>query len=95
MMVRSAAERLAVNMPIQGSQADIIKLAMLEIDRCLRAEKKEAFLILQIHDELIFELPDSEIDSLTAIVKRAMENVLKLKVPLIVDINVGKNWQEC
>jgi len=94
-MIRSAAERLAVNMPIQGSQADIIKLAMLEVNRRLIKEGMKSWMLLQIHDELIFEVPDEEIEAMSRLVKEAMENVMQLQIPLIVDIHVGKNWKEC
>lgn len=94
-IIRAAAERLAVNMPIQGSQADIIKLAMLEIHQRLIREKRKAFMVLQIHDELIFEVPNSEIEEVSRLVKDVMENIIPLKIPLIVDIHVGKNWKEC
>lgn len=94
-MIRAAAERLAINTPLQGSAADLIKLAMLDIDRKLVAQQLESTLILQIHDELIFEAPDSELDSLKTLVKKSMEGVFTLKVPLIVDIHIGKNWGEC
>lgn len=94
-MIRSAAERLAINMPIQGTQADIIKLAMIQIDKRLREEQKEGYMILQIHDELVFEVPDREIPVFSKIVRETMEGVIGLKVPLIVDIHIGKNWKEC
>lgn len=94
-MIRTAAERLAINMPIQGSQADIIKLAMLEINRRLKQEKRKSYLVLQIHDELIFEVPNEEIEEVSILVKEVMENIMSLKVPLTVDIHVGKNWKEC
>lgn len=94
-MVRSAAERLAINTPLQGTAADLIKMAMIEIDRELKSRKLEGKMILQIHDELIFEVPDSEIDQFKVLVKEKMENVFKLKVPIVVDIAVGKNWAEC
>lgn len=94
-MVRNAAERLAVNTPIQGSQADIIKMAMIQIDKKLAQEKKKGYMILQIHDELIFEVPDEELEEMKALVKGTMEGIMELKVPLIVDIHVGKNWKEC
>lgn len=93
--LRAAAERLAINTPLQGSSADLIKLAMLEIDAQLVKHHMESMMILQIHDELIFEAPDHELDSLKKIVKKAMETVFTLKVPLVVDIKVGKNWGEC
>lgn len=91
--VKAAAERLATNTPLQGTAADLIKLAMIQIHT--QWPCKEAFMILQIHDELLFETPDSEIEELSLFVKKQMEGVFKLKVPLIVDISVGKNWGEC
>lgn len=94
-ILRSAAERLAVNTPLQGSAADLIKLAMLKIDGLLTERGMSSFLILQIHDELVFEAPDKELNELSALVKEAMEGVFSLKVPLIVDIAIGKNWGEC
>lgn len=93
--IRNAAERLAVNTPLQGSAADLIKSAMLTIDKRLQKEGHLGYMLLQIHDELIFELPDFEIPALEALVKNTMENVLTLKVPLIVNISIGKNWKEC
>ena len=95
MQLRAAAERLAVNTPFQATAADIIKMAMINIDRWLHVTKSKARMLLQIHDELVFELPDDEILPITEGVKRHMETVFALKVPLIVTINVGKNWQEC
>lgn len=95
MMIRSAAERLAVNTPFQGTAADIIKMAMLSIDKAIEEQHLKGYMILQIHDELIFELPDGEIPLFIPLVRDAMQNVLKLKVPLIVDIVLGKNWKEC
>lgn len=93
--IRSAAERLAVNTPFQGSAADLIKMAMLKIDAILQREHLKGKLLLQIHDELIFEVPDSEIDRFTSLIKEEMEGVMTLKIPLIVNISVGKNWREC
>jgi DNA polymerase I len=93
--IRAAAERFAINAPIQGTQADLIKMAMLTIDRQLKERQKKAWLILQIHDELLFEVPDDELDEVKELVHEAMVGVIQLKVPLIVDINIGKNWQEC
>lgn len=94
-MIRAAAERLAMNTPIQGTAADLIKLAMLHIDNKLKDVKSKGYMILQIHDELIFEVPDTEVDSLKSLVQETMQNVLTLKVPLMVDVAVGKNWAEC
>lgn len=92
---RMLAERLAVNTPLQGTAADLIKLAMLKIDQQLSELKVEGYMILQIHDELLFELPDHEIETFIPLVKNTMQNVFKLKIPLIVDIAIGKNWKEC
>ena len=93
--IRSMAERLAVNTPIQGAQADLIKMAMLEIDRKLTERNLKAYMILQIHDELLFEVPDQELEEVKQLVYDAMVSVMSLKVPLVVDMNVGKNWKEC
>lgn len=95
MVARNAAERLAINTPLQGSAADLIKLAMLEIETQLVKKNLHSFLVLQIHDELIFEAPDEELPELQSLVKKAMEGVFSLKVPLVVDIHIGKNWAEC
>lgn len=94
-MIRTAAERLAVNTPLQGSQADLIKLAMIEIDKMMKEAKEEGFMVLQIHDELIFELPDERVEFLASKIKHIMENIFILKVPIVVDISIGKNWGEC
>ncbi|MCH9614449.1 MAG: DNA polymerase I [Chlamydiia bacterium] len=90
-MIRSASERLAVNTPLQGSQADIIKLAMIEIDK----QVDQAPMILQIHDELIFEVPDNAIEHVKHQVVTIMENIYPLSIPLTVDVSIGKNWGEC
>lgn len=94
-MLRSAAERLAVNTPLQGSQADLIKIAMIRIDRLLSERGYPQLMVLQIHDELIFEVPDSLIDEISSSVKKTMEEVWQLSVPLVVDVKVGKNWEQC
>lgn len=88
--LRGLAERMAMNTPIQGSAADIIKLAMIRAERNLAHLKSR--LILQVHDELVIETVESELDEVAKIVRDAMENVVALKVPLIVDIHYGKNW---
>ena len=93
--VRASAERLAINTPLQGTAADVIKMAMIEIDKEIERHKLQGFMILQIHDELLFEVPDEEIASFKKIVQNKMEKIMKLKVPLLVDIQVGKNWGEC
>ena len=92
--VRSLAERNAVNAPIQGTSADIIKLAMVAIDRRMQAEGFRSSLVLQIHDELLFEALPDELESLTTLVVKEMENVIELSVPLTVECNHGINWLE-
>lgn len=94
-LLKQAAERLAVNSPFQGTNADIIKIAMIKIHNRLLDENKKSFMILQIHDELVFEVEDSEIEEVSKLVKSTMESIITLKVPLIVDIKIGKNWKEC
>ncbi len=93
--IRAAAERLAVNTPLQGTAADLIKMAMIEIDRVMGERNLEGKMILQIHDELIFEVPDNEVPVFEKLVKEKMEHVLKLSVPIEVHLAVGKNWAEC
>jgi DNA polymerase-1 len=93
--IRLMAERLAVNTPLQGTAADLIKIAMLHIDAKLSERKTRGFMILQIHDELIFEIPDEEISLFKELVPKYMQSALTLSVPLVVDVQVGKNWKEC
>ena len=93
-IVRGAAERNAVNAPIQGSAADIIKLAMIKIHDRMKNGDWKAKMLLQVHDELVFDVPKSEVDSLSTMIKEEMENAFKLEVPLVVDIGVGNNWLE-
>ena len=88
------AERTAINAPIQGTSADIIKLAMINVDRRIKAEGLQSRMILQIHDELLFDSIPSEVDELKKIVLEEMENVTKLSVPLTVECNYGDNWLE-
>jgi DNA polymerase I len=92
--VRQFAERMAINTPIQGTAADLIKVAMVNIDRLLARKNYAARLIMQVHDELIVEAPLSEKDDVMALVKKEMEEVIKLKVPLKVEIAAGHNWDE-
>jgi DNA polymerase-1 len=92
--VRSFGERMAVNTPIQGTAADLIKLAMITIHRLIKERGYGTRMILQVHDELIFEVPDGEIEAMKGLVKREMEGVLKLTVPIKVDMGVGKNWDQ-
>ncbi|NIM19478.1 MAG: DNA polymerase I [Candidatus Latescibacteria bacterium] len=92
--VKSFAERIAVNTPVQGTAADIIKVAMVQIARKLKEGGFEAKMILQVHDELLFDLPEEELKSVREIVEDTMENAIKLDVPLKIDMGVGKNWLE-
>jgi DNA polymerase-1 len=89
---RARAEREAVNMPMQGSASDIVKLAMLRVAESLRREKLKARMILQVHDELVFDVPKKEVEKTGQVVKAAMENAAKIAAPLIVEIGVGENW---
>ncbi|MFA6148303.1 MAG: DNA polymerase I [bacterium] len=93
-VLREAAERMAINTPIQGSAADLIKMAMIRVDRQFREGGMEARLILQVHDELIVEAPEREAAGSERILKEAMEGVAKLSVPLTVSVSRGKNWGE-
>lgn len=92
--IRRFGERIAINTPIQGTAADIIKVAMLNIFRRLKNEKLQSRMLLQIHDELIFEAPEKEIELMKELVKNEMETAAKLSVPVKVDINIGRNWGE-
>jgi len=91
---REFAERTAINTPVQGGAADLIKLAMVNLERRFKEEGLGAYIILQIHDELLFEVPEEEMDKTRKIVKEEMEGAIKLSVPLVVDTKVGKNWAE-
>lgn len=92
---RSAAERIAINAPIQGSSADMIKLAMLDIHRWLKESDLETRMILQVHDELIFDVPENELETVLREVKHRMETAMPLCIPVRVDCKWGKNWAEC
>lgn len=93
-IVRSADERNAVNAPIQGSAADIIKIAMIRINHLLQEGNYKSKMLLQVHDELVFDMYNEELDSLKLLIKQEMENAFKLSVPLIVDLGEGQNWLE-
>ena len=93
-MQRSMGERMALNTPIQGSSADILKKAMVEIDNILTKENMKSTMLLQVHDELIFNVVNDELEKIKKIVKETMENTIKLSVPLEVDIEVGINWYD-
>jgi DNA polymerase I len=90
--MRAYGERNAQNSPLQGSAADLIKLAMIRIHRALRERKLASRMLLQVHDELLFEVPAGEGDAMRELVRREMETVVELKVPLVVDVGVGPNW---
>jgi len=92
--VCAAAERMAINMPVQGTAADIMKMAMICVHQGLPKVSKAAKMILQVHDELVFEVPEKDIKKVGEFVKEEMENIYKLKVPIIVDVEVGKNWED-
>jgi DNA polymerase-1 len=93
-MVRGGAERNAVNAPIQGSAADIIKIAMINIHKRLITENWKSKMLLQVHDELVFDVYNDELEKIQPMIKSEMENAFKLDVPLIVDLGMGKNWLE-
>ncbi len=90
--VRGRAEREAINMPIQGTASDIVKMAMLKVDDALRRENLKTKMIMQVHDELLLESPDDEVEKVMEIVKHEMETAVELDVPLTVEIGAGKNW---
>jgi len=92
--IRAAAENVAVNTPIQGSAADIIKRAMIDLDAKIRREGLEGRMLLQVHDELVIECPESETETMSDLVRASMEGAADLMVPLSVDVGVGKNWLE-
>ncbi len=92
--MRGFAERTAVNTPLQGTAADLIKLAMIRIDRELRSRQLKSRMLLQVHDELVFEVPQPEIEAVRELVRDKMENVHSLKVPLVVEVGVGPNWRD-
>jgi len=89
-----AAQRAAANTPLQGTAADIIKLAMIEVQKEIERLQLHVRMIMQVHDELVFEVPENEKESVAAMVKEKMENVCKLVVPLTVDLSIGRNWRE-
>ena len=91
---RGFAERTAVNTPLQGTAADLIKLAMINIDQLLTERKLATRMTLQVHDELVFEVPEAEVETVQSLVRQQMENVHPLSVPLLVEIGVGKNWRD-
>jgi DNA polymerase-1 len=91
---RGFAERTATNTPLQGSAADLIKVAMINIHRQLREQKLEARLLLQVHDELVLEAPEAEVEQVKRLTKEHMEGAMQLKVPLVASVGVGLNWRD-
>lgn len=92
--IREKGKRLAMNSPIQGSASDIIKMAMVNCNNAITENKLQSKLILQVHDELLFEVPESELETMKNLVQHEMENVVNLSIPLKIDLKVGKNWGE-
>ncbi len=92
--IRSFAERTAINSPIQGSAADILKIAMIEMNKRLKEEKLAATMLLQVHDELVFEVPEEELAHVDRLVKEVMEHAVTLAIPLVTDSNWGKTWYD-
>ena len=93
-VVKAHAERNAVNAPIQGSAADVIKLAMIKIDEQLTEQNLKTKMLLQVHDELVFEAPEEELGTVTALIKKEMETAYETTVPLLVEVGLGNNWLE-
>ena len=91
---RQGAERAAINAPMQGTAADLIKLAMIAVQRWLDEKRMMTRLVLQVHDELVLEVPDAELAEIRSELPRLMTQVAKLRVPLIVEVGVGANWDE-
>jgi DNA polymerase-1 len=92
--VREAAERMAINMPVQGTSADIIKIAMINLHRQMKEKKLKSKMLLQVHDELVFEVPDAEMKTMCRLVPEVMSTAVKFTIPLKVDLKEGKNWGE-
>jgi DNA polymerase-1 len=90
--IRQFGERTATNSPIQGSAADLIKIAMIRIHKLLAEREGESRMLLQVHDELVLEVPPEELDEVTKLVKHEMENAAQLSVPLVVELGAGENW---
>ena len=91
---RAFSERIAVNTPVQGTAADIIKMAMVTVDREIRARGLATRMILTVHDELLFDVPRTELEEASALVRECMEGAMRLRVPLKVDLGTGPNWLE-
>ncbi|MBI2832387.1 MAG: DNA polymerase I, partial [Chloroflexi bacterium] len=92
--IKEAAERMAINMPVQGTSADIIKVAMVNLDREMQKHGLKGKMLLQVHDELIFEVPEPEMEEMSRLVPQVMSSAIHLSVPVKVDIKSGRNWGE-
>jgi DNA polymerase-1 len=92
--LRAFGKRVAMNAPIQGSAADIMKIAMLNADRALKESGLDARIVMQVHDELLVEVKDSEKEACREVLRQAMESAVKLSIPLTVDVSSGKSWLE-
>jgi DNA polymerase-1 len=90
--VRAAGERMAINAPVQGTASDIIKIAMVRLHAAMQDQRLRARMLLQVHDELLFEVPDEELDALKASAKEIMEGAMTLSVPLLVELRAAANW---
>jgi DNA polymerase-1 len=93
-IIRQFAERTAVNTPIQGTAADLIKLAMIRLDAAIADRGLQSAMLLSVHDEILFEVPPEELDTLKILAQKEMEGVWELKVPLKVNVDTGRNWAE-
>ena len=93
-VVRGHAERNAVNAPVQGSAADVVKMAMIKIQKELKEKNLATKMLLQVHDELVFESPIEEVETAKALIKTQMESAIETQVPLLVEVGVGDNWLE-
>jgi DNA polymerase-1 len=91
---RGSAERQAINAPMQGTAADLIKLSMIEVQKVLDAGQRRTKMVMQVHDELVFEVPEDEVEWLKVEIPRIMASVAELRVPLLAEIGVGANWEE-
>jgi DNA polymerase-1 len=92
--IRRAAEREAINMPIQGTASDIVKIAMLHVEEELKRISSKARLLMQVHDELLLEVPEAEVEGVSKLLKHEMESAVSLDVPLVADVGVGDNWMD-
>ena len=91
---RAGAERAAINAPMQGTAADLIKMSMVAVQKAIDAQQRQTKVIMQVHDELVFEVPESEVEWVRTEVPRLMAEVAQLKVPLLAEVGVGLNWDE-